>query len=152
MKNTLTSILSSSLVASALAIGSLASTQFASAQSPTAMAEVTIPFSFQTTLQTLPAGTYRIVAQSNHLIRLEGPGSVGGFVYTYDAMKNHASDHGSVVFDRTGDKYYLRQIWTAGSRDGVECPKSKAEKASLQASITQAPSTVELALNSVPKH
>jgi hypothetical protein len=151
MKNTLTSILSSSLVASALAIGSLASTQFASAQS-TAMAEVTIPFSFQTTLQTLPAGTYRIVAQSNHLIRLEGPGSVGGFVYTYDAMKNHASDRGSVVFDHTGDKYYLRQIWTAGSRDGVECPKSKAEKQSLQASITQAPSTVELAFNTVPKH
>jgi hypothetical protein len=151
MKNTLTSILSSSLVASALAIGSLASTQFASAQS-TPMAEVTIPFSFQTTLQTLPAGTYRIVAQSNHLIRLEGPGSVGGFVYTYDAMKNHASDRGSVVFDHTGDKYYLRQIWTAGSRDGVECPKSKAEKESLQASITQAPSTVELAFNTVPKH
>jgi hypothetical protein len=151
MRNTLTSILSSSLVASALAIGSLASTQFASAQS-TPMAEVTIPFSFQTTLQTLPAGTYRIVAQSNHLIRLEGPGSVGGFVYTYDAMKNHASDRGSVVFDHTGDKYYLRQIWTAGSRDGVECPKSKAEKESLQASITQAPSTVELAFNTVPKH
>ena len=152
MKNTITSILSSSLVASALAIGSLASTQFASAQTPSTIAEVTIPFSFQTTLQTLPAGTYRIVAESNHLIRLEGPGSVGGFVNTYDATKNQAPDHGSVVFDRTGDKYYLRQIWTAGSRDGQECPKSKAEKQSLQASVKQAPSTVELALNTVPKH
>jgi hypothetical protein len=152
MKNTITSILSSSVVASALAIGSLASTQYASAQSETMMAEVTIPFSFQTTTQTLPAGTYRIVSESNHLIRLEGSGSVGGFVYTYDAIKNQAPNHGSVVFDHTGDKYYLRQIWTAGSRDGMECPKSKAEKQSLQASITHAPTTVEVALNTVPKH
>jgi hypothetical protein len=153
MKSTrLTSILGSSLIATALAIGSLASTQTASAQIPSVMAEVTIPFDFQNGKQALPAGTYRIAVASDHLIRLQGSGSAGGFVFTHDTSRAHASKQGSVVFARYGDKYYLHQIWTAGSKDGLECPKSRAEKASVQASNMQAPSTVELALNEIPKH
>ncbi len=153
MKSTrLTSILGSNLIACALTIGSLASTQFASAQSPTPLAEANIPFAFQTGSQTLPAGTYRINRQSNHLILLRGPGQASGFVQTYDTTKNHPADHGTIVFDRVGDKYFLRQIWTAGSADGIECPKSRAEKESLLASTTQAPSSTVLALNVVPKH
>ena len=71
MKNTrLTSILSSSLIAGALTIGSLASTQSALAQSETALAEVNIPFSFQTATQTMPAGTYRIDQESGYLVLL----------------------------------------------------------------------------------
>jgi hypothetical protein len=57
-----------------------------------------------------------------------------------------------MVFNRYGDKYYLRQIWTAGDKVGVECQKSRAEKESLRAENTQAPSSIELALNSIPKH
>jgi hypothetical protein len=151
MKSTrLTSILGSSLIASALAIGSLASTQVASAQIPSAMAEVTIPFDFQNGTQALPAGTYRIVRSESNLVRLQGSGSAGGFVLTHDATRAHASKLGTVVFDRYGDKYYLHQIWTAGSTDGFECAKSRAEKHSMLARNMQAPSTVELALNEIP--
>ena len=152
MKNTLTSILGSSLVASALAIGSLASTQSASAQTPTGLAEVTIPFSFQTPTQILPAGTYRVILESYHLVRFQGTGSAQGFLVAHDAIRSHAANKGTMVFDRYGDKYYLHQIWTAGSTDGLECAKTRAEKESQRASITPAPSTVELALNTVPKH
>jgi hypothetical protein len=153
MKNTrLTSILHSSLIAGALTIGSLASTQYASAQSSTLIAEVNVPFAFQTANQTLPAGTYRIGLATNHVVRLQGPGHAGGFVMSQDAIKNHAPDHGTVVFDRYGDKYYLRQIWTAGNTVGIECPKGRAEKENQLAKNQQAPDSVELALNSVPKH
>jgi hypothetical protein len=150
MKNT--SILGSSLIACALTIGSLASTQSASAQISTPLAEVNIPFAFQTGLQTLPAGTYRIDRESSNLVRLHGPGRAAGFVEMHDAIKHRAADHGTIVFARYGDKYYLRQIWTAGSTDGLECPKSRAEKESLQAKNKQAPSSTELAFNSVPQH
>ena len=154
MKNTrLTSILGSSLVAGVLAIGSLASTQFASAQSPTPLAEVNIPFAFQTTNQSLPAGKYRIDLESNHLILLQGPHQAGGFVMSHDTDRTHAPEHGIVVFDRYGDKYYLRQIWTAGRTVGLECPKGRAEKESmLQAKNKQAPDSFQLAFNSVPQH
>ena len=153
MKNTrLTSILGSSLIASALAIGSLVSTQVRFCPEYDNMAEVTIPFAFQASTQVLPAGTYRIVSESDHLIRIQGHGSTGAFLMTHDATKAAAPDHSSLVFDRYGDKYYLRQIWTAGERNGLECPKSRAEKESQVAQNMQAPSTVELALNSIPKH
>jgi hypothetical protein len=150
MKNSrINSILSSSLIACALAIGSLASTQTASAQSN--VIKVTIPFTFQTTSQTLPAGTYRVHRVSADVIRLEGPGKASGLVMMYAASKNKAPDHGMLVFDRTGDSYYLRQVWTAGSTTGLECQKSRAEKAALVATNTEAVSTVELAINSVPQ-
>ena len=153
MKNTrLTSILGSSFIACALTIGSLASTQSASAQSTTTVAEVNIPFAFQTPMQTLPAGTYRIDRESGALILLKGADKAG-FVQMHGATKSRAADHGYLVFDRYGDKYFLHQIWTAGSADGLECSKSRAEKESrLQAKNTQAPSSIELAFNSVPQH
>jgi hypothetical protein len=153
MKNTrLTSILGSSLIACALTIGSLASTQPASAQSQTPLAEANIPFAFQMGTQTLPAGMYRIDRQSGHLVLLRGPGHTAGFVETHDAVRSRAANHGTIVFDHSGNKYYLRQIWTAGSTDGLECPKSRAEKESLQAINKQAPDSTEVAFNSVPQH
>lgn len=152
MKNTrLTSILGSSFIACALTIGSLASTESASAQSGTALADVNIPFAFQTPIQTLPAGKYRIDRESGVLILLKGPDKAG-FVEMHGATKSRADDHGYLVFDRHGDKYFLRQIWTAGSPNGLECPKSRAEKESLQAKNKQAPSSIELAFNAVPQH
>jgi hypothetical protein len=152
MKNTrLTSILSSSLIACALTIGSLASAPSALAQSSTTVAVVNIPFTFQTERQTLPAGMYRIDRQSGNLLRLAGPDRAGGYVMTHDAIKTHAPDHGTIVFDRYGDKYFLRQIWTEGNSTGLECPKSRAEKAALVAQNEQAVTSVELAFNSAPQ-
>jgi hypothetical protein len=150
MKTTrLNSILSSSIIACALAIGSLASTQSASAQ--TTIAKVTIPFAFQMGSQILPAGTYRVERESSNLILLEGSGKASGFVLMNAASRSKAPDHGMLSFDRTGDKYYLRQIWTAGNQTGLECPASRAEKAALVATNQEAVSTVELAFNSEPQ-
>lgn len=152
MKNTrLTSILNSGLIACALTLGTLASTQIASAQGTT-VAEVTIPFAFQTPNQALPAGTYRIDRESGHLILLRGTNQAAGFVDMHAATKLHAPNHGYLVFDRSGDKYFLRQIWQAGETDGLECPRSRAEKETLQAKNMQTPDSFELAFNSLPKH
>jgi hypothetical protein len=153
MKNTrLTSILSSSLIACALTIGSLASTQSVLAQSETALASVTIPFSFQARSQTMPPGTYQIDHDLGYLILLRGPKHATNFVMMHRTSKPRAADHGSVVFDHIGDRYYLRQIWIAQSTDGLECPRSRAEKESLMADIKQSPSSIELAFNSAPQH
>jgi hypothetical protein len=152
MKNTrLTSILSSSLIAGALAIGSLA-TQFASAQSPVPLAKVDIPFAFQTATQSLPAGTYTIDRESHHMLLMQGPGRAEGFVLTNDAIQLNTPTHSVLVFTRYGDKYYLRQVWTAGDNVGMECAKGRAEKESLQATNKQPPSSIQVAFNVEPKH
>lgn len=153
MKNTrFTSIFGSGLVACALTIGTLASTQPASAQNSPTIAEVNIPFAFQTGAQTLPAGMYRIDRESSHLILLRGPGKAEGFVEMYSAVKTHPDDHGSLVFNRYGNKYFLRQLWTAGEKNGLQCPKSHAEKETTQANNHQSPTSTELAINSVSQH
>jgi hypothetical protein len=152
MKNTkISSILSSGFIACALVIGSFASTQSASAQTSSSMVKVTIPFAFQTSAQTLPAGTYIVARESSDIIRLQGPGKASGFVLMHAASRSKAPDHGILSFDRAGDKYYLRQVWTAGSTTGLECPKSRAEKSALVATNNVAPTTVELAFNAPPQ-
>jgi len=151
MKNTrLNSILSSSLIACALTIGSLASTPSALAQGGTALAQVNIPFAFQMANETLPAGTYRIDLESSHVVLLRGPDKASGFLVMNTANKVHPADHGSIVFDRYGDKYYLRQIWTKGETNGLECPKSRAEKNAVVAQNKEAATSVELAFNAAP--
>ena len=149
MKNTrLNSILTSSVIACALAIGSLASTQTAAAQNN--MIKVTIPFDFQTGSQSLPAGTYRVHRESPDVIRLQGPGRASGLVIMYSATKTKAPDYGMLVFDRTGDKYFLRQVWTAGDPDGLECRKSNAEKAALVATSKEGVASIEVAFDTAP--
>jgi hypothetical protein len=151
MKNTrLTSILSSSVIVCALTIGSLASAPSASAQSRTTLV-VNIPFAFQTEKQILPAGMYHIERESGSIILLRGPGKAAGFVMMYGTSKTHPPDHGTIVFDRYGDKYFLRQVWTAANPNGLECPKSRAEKAALVAQDNQAPTTIELAVSTAPQ-
>lgn len=150
MKNTqIRSIFSSGFIACALAIGSLVAAQSASAQ--TAIAKVTIPFDFQTGSHTLPAGTYRVERNSGDIIALSSPGHAGSFVMMHAASRAKAPDHGMLTFDRAGDKYYLRQIWTAGNSNGLECPKSRAEKEALVATNKETAASVELAFNAPPE-
>ena len=72
-----------------------------------------------------------------------------------DKTSATAPTKGKLVFHRYGDKYYLREIWTAESSHGLECPKSRAEKVSqsesLNAQNQSAPSTVELAFEVAPQ-
>jgi hypothetical protein len=149
MKNSrLTSILSSTLIAGALTIGSLASTPFAAAQNGSTRVQVNIPFSFQSGGQQMPAGVYRIGREPNGIVLLQGPANASEYVLMHSTTNNRTPVHGKIVFDRYGDKYFLRQIWTAGDNEGLECPKSRAEKETLQAQNKQAKNSVELALNS----
>ena len=67
------------------------------------------------------------------------------------ASKTHPPDHGTIVFDRYGDKYFLRQVWAAENPNGLECLKSRAEKTALLAQNNQAPTTVELAVSTAPQ-
>jgi hypothetical protein len=115
------------------------------------LAKVNIPFAFQMGTQTLPAGMYQIDRDSGHLVLLRGPGKAAGFVNMHDAIRFRPAAQGTIVFDRYGDKYYLHQIWTAGSTNGLECSKSRAEKESLQAINIQAPGSTEVAFNSIPQ-
>jgi hypothetical protein len=151
MKNShLASITRSTLIACTLMIGTLASTHSASAQSPEALATVNIPFTFHMGDQTMPAGMYRIDLVSNHVVKLQGPDHAVGSVAMHSATKLLASDTGIIVFDRYGENYFLRQIWTAGNKDGLES-WTRVEKNTLQANDRKSRSSIQLAFNSTPR-
>ena len=147
----LASITRSTLIACSLMIGTLASTQSASAENSEALATVNIPFAFQMGDQKMPAGMYQIDLVSNHVVRLYGPDHVLGSVAVHSASKLLASDRGIIVFDRFGQNYFLRQIWTAGNKDGLESWQTRVEKNVLQASDRKSRSTTQLAFNSTPR-
>jgi len=151
MKNLITSTLRSSLLACAFAVGFLASTSSAVAQGSSTTVKAVIPFAFQVGSQHMPAGTYDIDLLSPQQVLLRGPGHSSGFVMVHSAEVLQARNTGTIVFDRYGNKYFLHQIWTAGSRTGRECVKSNAEKEILLSQNNPAPTRVEIALNAGPQ-
>ena len=83
----------------------------------------------------------------NQMMLLRGPGNTAtGFAQAHSVEVLNAPEKVSVVFDRYGSRYYLHQVWTQGNTLGRECPKSRAEKETQQASANQAPTLVTLAL------
>jgi len=146
----ISSILGSSLLASALAIGMVASAPTALAQT-TPVAKADIPFDFVAGQQVMPAGTYEITHSDNLLELRATDQKAAEFLTVHAAYTLHTPSGSSLVFDRRGDKYFLRQIWTAGNHDGYECPKTRIEKdvEKIVAQNKQDASPVVIALNTV---
>ena len=146
----ISSILGSSLLASALAIGMVASAPKALAQT-TPVAKADIPFDFVAGQRVMPAGTYEITHSDNLLELRATDQKAAEFLSVHAAYTVHTPSGSSLVFDRRGDKYFLRQIWTAGNHDGYECPKTRIEKdvEKIVAQNKQDASPVVIALNTV---
>lgn len=146
----ISSILGSSLLASALAIGMVASAPTALAQT-TPVAKADIPFDFVAGQRVMPAGTYEITHSDNLLELRATDQKAAEFLSVHAAYTMHTPSGSSLVFDRRGDKYFLRQIWTAGNHDGYECPKTRIEKdvEKIVAQNKQDASPVVIALNTV---
>jgi hypothetical protein len=146
----ISSILGSSLLASALAIGMVASAPTALAQT-TPVAKADIPFDFVAGQRVMPAGTYEITHSDNLLELRATDQKAAEFLSVHAAYTLHTPSGSSLVFDRRGDKYFLRQIWTAGNHDGYECPKTRIEKdvEKIVAQNKQDASPVVIALNTV---
>ena len=137
-----------SLLACALAVAGFATAVPAVAQGQRFTVEV--PFEFQNGAQHLPAGTYNINVESQHMISLR-TASTGGFAMTNPTESSKVSQTGKVIFERYGDRYFLHEIKLAGSTSGVRCVKTRSEKQLQVAQLAVPPSNVELALNALPR-
>jgi hypothetical protein len=138
------SIIRTKLFVFALAIATLASASEAFAQGTDV--KVKVPFAFESGSQHFPADTYTIRFESTHVMLMQGK-SASGFIMTLPTESAKAADTGKVVFQRYGDRYFLRQVWVAGATTGDECPKSR-EEAQVQIAQEQAKApSVQLTLN-----
>ena len=116
------------LLAGLLVLSSMAATQVARAQE-TMVAD--IPFAFTAGNATLPAGEYRVQKLDGNsavlLIRCSDA-SAAAMVITSAAQANELQSQSKLVFNRYDNRYFLAQVWTAGSIRGREFPKSSQEK------------------------
>jgi hypothetical protein len=116
------------VMASLLVLSSMAATQVARAQE--AMA-VNIPFAFVAGNATLPAGEYRVETLNRNSavlsIHCSDP-SASAMVITNAAQAKELNSESKLVFNRYGNRYFLSQVWKAGSIRGRQLLKSPREK------------------------
>ncbi len=95
--------------------------------SPTLKAD--IPFEFVAGTTTMAAGEYTVEAGTNPAVVAirSADLSAQAFALTHRLQANGTPEQAKLVFRKHGDRYFLAQIWTAGTNLGRELPVSKIE-------------------------
>jgi hypothetical protein len=116
------------------------------AQNRTVGARVKVPFAFETGRQHFAPGMYTISMETPAMLVIKGA-SDSGFVVMHPGGDRQQAVKSKVVFRRSGDHYFLGQIWIADRSGYMEVMKSKAERKLQVAEQKSAPAdNVELAL------
>ena len=98
-----------------------------SAQSRHSPIAVNIPFSFENGSHHLPPGRYTLSLTTDNILFVRGDTDGTNFMIR-DDHNVKSSDHSKLIFHKLGDRYFLREIWLAGSSTHSICHKSAAEK------------------------
>jgi hypothetical protein len=89
-----------------------------------AILKVSIPFNFTVDNQMLPAGDYTVSASeptANHVLWLRSADNRHvAIVHTHSAFMNSGANHAQLIFQHSGNEYFLSQVWTLGATDGRE--------------------------------
>ena len=92
---------------------------------------VNIPFAFVAGNVTLPAGEYRVQKLDGNstvvLIRCSDA-TASAMVVTHAAQAKELQTESKLIFNQYGNRYFLSQVWTAGSIRGRQLLKSPQEK------------------------
>ena len=116
---------------------------------------VNIPFAFVAGNATLPAGEYRIqkLDASSAVVLINcSDASASAMVLSNAAQAKEAQTQSKLVFKRYANRYFLSQVWTAGSIRGRELPKSRAEKEIAQSVRLETTGEVTLVARLAPAH
>ena len=139
MKNTLCRI------TGILTLAFLATTQPARAQDAVI---ANIPFAFTAGEMTLPAGEYRVgklqTGTGSPLVIQRTDYSASAIVLSNATETNKEQEHSKLVFRHYANRYFLAQVWTAGSTRGRELPKSAKEKEQALAAHNETPDQVTI--------
>lgn len=103
----------------------------APALAQTASMKVNVPFDFIVNGKTLPAGEYRVdgLSTSTSTIAIRNTEqSAKLMTLTNGCESTEAAEASKLVFHRYGGQYFLAQVWSAGSSEGRELPRSRAER------------------------
>jgi hypothetical protein len=138
------------VTASLFVLSMLVAAQAAKADDPML---VNIPFAFVAGNATLAAGEYRVQKLDGNsavvLIRCSDA-KAAAMVLTNAAQAKEIQTQSKLVFQRYGHRYFLSQVWTAGSIRGRQLLKSPAEKEIVQLARFETKEEVTLVARLVP--
>ena len=134
------------VVAGLVVLTFLASTRVAQAQDH--LIVVKVPFDFMAGSANLPAGDYTVktaAATTSVLMISRADANDTAFVAANAAQSADVQKETKLVFNRYGGRYFLSQIWTAGSSRGKQLRKSAREKEMAQMASNEDQGQVVLA-------
>jgi hypothetical protein len=86
-----------------------------------------VPFDFTVGDKLLPSGTYTIVSEDTNMVEIRNGDRTISVVNVALADGNEPTKAGELVFDRYGDKYFLRQVLCPAASMTLHLPISKME-------------------------
>jgi hypothetical protein len=107
-----------------------------------------VPFAFTIGDTSLPAGTYRISMQSDHMIMIRNQGHPSASAFSVvDHLSKKSQNGGELVFQKYGRQYFLSKILCNSAQMNLAIPASKGEKRAQlqQARLNQSSSTTLVA-------
>jgi hypothetical protein len=116
---------------------------------------VNIPFAFTAGNVTLPAGEYRVqkLDGSSAVVLIScADASASTMVLSNAAQAKDIQTQSKLVFKRYDNRYFLSQVWAAGSIRGRELLKSHAEKEIAQSARLETAKEVTLIARLSPAH
>jgi hypothetical protein len=91
-------------------------------------ARATVPFAFELSGKTLPAGNYEFrPADGGNIMTVDGPRG-RTLVAIVPASVPHQGGEPQLVFDKAGSQYILKRVWMNGFASGAEIPAPKSAK------------------------
>jgi hypothetical protein len=108
----------------AIANFAMAGTSFAQSNGVRA----TVPFDFTVGNELLPAGTYTIKEQSDHLIVIQNHDKPIAMLSLVNGDSNRSPNGGKLKFHRYGSQYFLSEILCDQANMNLQVPTSKTEK------------------------
>lgn len=111
----------------AVVVAAAGSLTAAHAQSRPAGVQADVPFAFDQGSKHFDAGAYSIKLQSDNILLICGAKECG-YSMVRMADNHNRNAKAKLIFRRYGTRYFLKEVWAAGTPIHLESIRSKAEK------------------------
>ena len=92
-----------------------------------------IPFQFNIGNKTLPAGKYAVRAASGGtsivVLTIQSHDGKASASLMMSTVEGKAQQGAKLIFNRYGNQYFFAEAWVDGDANGLQAPKSRAERA-----------------------
>jgi hypothetical protein len=127
MKRSIFGALMTLIVASVIAVPAVHAQKILSAD---------VPFAFAVGSSQMPAGAYEVAQLGDRATLIETADHHDKVLGLYNYAGPSKVGENKLVFDKIGNSYFLREIWTSAKGQGLSVPESQLEK-EIQASFRE---------------